>query len=138
VKQCLKKRNIGGKNVTITLDNASIHLTKLIKKTATNFDFRIMYLPPYTPMLAPVEQVFEIIKSKIRASNRRETADFSKESGQRLILEAMNTLSGAMIQKVWMKFVKQAKLYIVEDKSITNERGNIDADEESKVSEITI
>ena len=46
--------------------NASIHHGKLLKKLATQEDLEIVFLPPYSPELAPIETVFALIKAKIR------------------------------------------------------------------------
>ena len=48
------------------LDNASYHSSKNTKERLVNLEFNTKFLPPYYPNLAPVEQFFKLLKSKIR------------------------------------------------------------------------
>lgn len=65
-------------NVNLILDNARIHhasavLTqnnlKTIKETAKSKNINLMYLPPYSPYMNPVEYCFNIIKSYVRSKS---------------------------------------------------------------------
>lgn len=50
----------------IVLDNASIHKYEPFLELCRLFDVRILYLPPYSPHLNPIEQFFNILKSELR------------------------------------------------------------------------
>ena len=50
----------------ITLDNASTHHAKYSISKYTEFNVNIIFLPRYSPMLAPVELLFRMVKNKIR------------------------------------------------------------------------
>lgn len=56
----------GMKGHYLVLDNASIHKSKpMIRKTESR-GYRVMYLPPYSPELNPIEQFWVIVKGKIK------------------------------------------------------------------------
>ena len=50
----------------VTLDNASIHQAKKSIKAIKKLNINVIFLPPYSPMLVPVELFFSMIKIKIR------------------------------------------------------------------------
>jgi len=50
------------RGTTIILDNASIHKTREIRTTAERRGFELLYLPPYSPELNPIEYVFSVVK----------------------------------------------------------------------------
>lgn len=55
---------VGNNDFTITMDNCSIHHSN--NEFYDNFEPEIHYLPPYSPFLNPCEEVFSLIKSRIR------------------------------------------------------------------------
>ena len=70
LKYAISKRDkLKNLQVTITLDNATIHNSdstiERLKQLCLNVDF----LPAYSPMLAPVEIFFKQLKSKFRSSS---------------------------------------------------------------------
>jgi transposase len=50
----------------LLLDNASIHHSVEVQELCTDFGVILEFLPPYSPIYAPVETVFYNIKSWIR------------------------------------------------------------------------
>jgi len=46
------------------LDNASIHKTHAVQKAANEKGYTLLFIPPYTPEVNPIELVFGNIKSK--------------------------------------------------------------------------
>ena len=52
------------KNPILLLDNASYHTSRETKLSINELGFEAWYLPPYSPVLAPVEQYFKQIKTK--------------------------------------------------------------------------
>ena len=76
--------------VTLTMDNASIHLTKQSKELSKDLGFEIMTLPPYCPHLAPWELVFGMVKKIISKKSIDSCIDFTKSSGKIAIANACN------------------------------------------------
>ena len=56
----LAKNEIG--NAWLILDNASIHKTQQVRDLVAEKGFHLMFLPPYSPMVNPIEEVFSKIK----------------------------------------------------------------------------
>ena len=60
-KHKLKDDYINGK-VVLVLDHAKIHKTDDVKDTMRASKLKILFLPPYSPMLNPIEFIFNVIK----------------------------------------------------------------------------
>ena len=52
------------KRATIIMDNASFHKTAATRDIIRNSGNSLLYLPPYSPDLNPIEQDFAIIKKR--------------------------------------------------------------------------
>ena len=52
----------GTKRSIVILDNCSIHHTRLVKDTLQDAEILVIYLPPYSPDLNPIEDAFSYIK----------------------------------------------------------------------------
>ena len=57
-----RKLNIG--KMTIVLDNATIHRSKLVSKNLKKNSINRLYLAPYKPQLNPCELLWNVIKMK--------------------------------------------------------------------------
>jgi len=53
-------------NSVIILDNASIHKPKLIEKLILENGHHVIYLPPYSPELNPIERKWNQLKQLLR------------------------------------------------------------------------
>lgn len=67
----LEKENIITKNtseqrICLILDNYSVHKSEFIKKIALHLNIALIYLPPYSPHLNPIEQIWRQIKREIK------------------------------------------------------------------------
>ena len=91
-------------DVILTLDNASWHLSEDIKLHIARLDFNAVYLPPYTPIYAPVETFFKIVKEKVRSSKEFKNIEFSKESGMEFIYYEIKNLRRSKLLAVWSHF----------------------------------
>jgi transposase len=89
MKEILVKVNVDTKRrVVVHADNAKIHVSKLMRKVARNIDLKFSFLPPYCPEIAPVELMFDIIKSKMSPKRREKVVNFSKKEGMETIVQA--------------------------------------------------
>ena len=48
--------------ICLILDNYSVHKSAFIKKIALHLNIELIYLPPYSPHLNPIEQIWRQIK----------------------------------------------------------------------------
>lgn len=70
---------------TIVLDNAAFHKTLVTKELVENAGFKLLYLPPYSPDLNPIEHCWHTLKSKLRPIIQSVKLDFQKMIGQCLL-----------------------------------------------------
>ena len=54
--------------IVIFLDNALAHKTDFVRKVAKFLNIYLLYLPKYSPDLAPVELVFKIEKDGLKSN----------------------------------------------------------------------
>ena len=55
----------------VVMDNASFHHSERIKELCANAGVKLVYLPPYSPDLNPIEEFFSELKAFIRRNWRR-------------------------------------------------------------------
>ena len=53
----------------VVMDNASIHHLDRVKDIITGIGAKLIFLPPYSPDLMPLEEVFAEVKSLLRAND---------------------------------------------------------------------
>jgi len=58
----------------LVLDNASIHKGGNIERLATGAGCRVLYLPPYSPDLNPIELIWSFVKRQVRRDGPRDEA----------------------------------------------------------------
>ncbi len=58
----------------LVLDNASIHKGGKIERLVRNAGCRVLYLPPYSPDLNPIELAWALVKRQVRKCGPREDA----------------------------------------------------------------
>ena len=51
-----------GKAIVLILDNIASHRSKMVKKRALELNIRLVYLPPYSPDLNPIEFLWKSVK----------------------------------------------------------------------------
>ena len=112
--------------LTVVLDNAKIHHSWLTTKLINILNLNIVYLPAYSPELAPVELWFKGVKSIIRSNPIIDKFDFSKEEGVASIMIGLMKLKKEYMQKCWIDSIKQAKLAICDAEKIAKEYANLD------------
>ena len=73
---------------TVILDNLSSHKVSGVAKAITATGATLLYLPPYSPDLNPIEKFFSKLKALLRKAARRDIDTLWKEIG-----ELLNTVS---------------------------------------------
>ena len=71
---------------TIIMDNARFHHANVVKNALSNAGCNVLYLPPYSPQLNPVEEIFSMIKARYRSIKPR------PETTNEMIKEVENIL----------------------------------------------
>lgn len=68
----------------VVMDNLSSHKVAGVREAIEGAGARLVYLPPYSPDLNPIEQVFSKIKHEIRMQKPRTQADCDRLCGETL------------------------------------------------------
>ena len=66
LEENLQKKLLNEKRICLILDNFSVHKSAFIKKIAKILNIELINLPPYSPHLNPIEQLWRIMKNIIR------------------------------------------------------------------------
>lgn len=75
--------------MTIIIDNASFHKSAAIKQIIENAKCQLVYLPPYSPDLNPIEHYWHKIKNAIRKLMRKNKNNM--EQAMELVLAEIST-----------------------------------------------
>ncbi len=68
----------------LVMDNLPTHKVKGVAAAVANREARVLYLPPYSPDLNPIEQVFSKIKNELRRRRLRNCDELWNAFGQSL------------------------------------------------------
>ena len=107
----LKKENIESKmkceeRICLILDNYSVHKSAFIKKIAEILNIELIYLPPYSPHLNPIEQLWRKMKRIIR-NEYLESKEFLEELTEKTFFNCLiehnfyDSWFNLFIIKVW-------------------------------------
>lgn len=58
-------------NVVLVMDNARFHHSQIVRNWAAEKGIRLEYLPPYSPHLNPIEEIFALVKATYRGVRPR-------------------------------------------------------------------
>jgi transposase len=87
-------------NSVLVMDNARIHHGGRIAELAAERGIRILYLPPYSPDLNPIEKAFSVLKSYLRRTQI--LIQTAAEDKIDVIMDiTWNIFSGALMHKLY-------------------------------------
>ena len=66
--RAIRKKNPDEDKIYLVLDNAAYNRAGKVKKLAKELKIRLMYLPPYSPNLNPIERLWKFMKKKVMAN----------------------------------------------------------------------
>lgn len=91
------------RTIIIIWDNAKAHLSRLVRRTAQLLDIILVFLPPYSPDLNPIEFIWKSIKKEL-SSRFLMCKEEVRETVENLFYKFSSSLSFA---KAWIrKFIK--------------------------------
>lgn len=64
------------KDDVIIMDNCSIHHSKLVKDRFQQLSVELLYMPPYSPELNPIEEAWSAIKGRLRRRKARTIPEY--------------------------------------------------------------
>jgi putative transposase len=74
----IKVANQEYKSVIIVIDNFASHRSKLVRDKAKELGLFLVYLPPYSPDLNPIEFIWKSIKRILSTSSIRDECDMRR------------------------------------------------------------
>ena len=66
--RAVRKRHPKERNLYMVMDNAGYNKSYQVQDLAEELGIRIMYLPPYSPNLNPIERLWKFMKKKVMAN----------------------------------------------------------------------
>ena len=64
------------RNTTMGRDNCSIHKGNALQMSISNTEHELIFLPPYSPQLNPIEEMFSKWKCLIKKCNSNTLKDY--------------------------------------------------------------
>lgn len=74
IERCLQP-NLNHDDVLI-MDNCRIHHSKVVKRCMEELSIKVLYLPPYSPELNPIEEAWSVIKGRLKRKKARNILDY--------------------------------------------------------------
>ena len=90
-------------DIMLILDNAPIHQANVVLEFINTSKLRWVFLPQYSPELAPVETAFAILKQKAWM-NANQGISLDSEEGKHLVEEWLQKIGWSVIRKLWARF----------------------------------
>lgn len=79
ILRAIRRKNPSEERIYFALDGAAYSRSKKVKILAKQLGIRILYLPPYSPNLNPIERLWKYMKKKVTANRHfEEFGDFKK------------------------------------------------------------
>ncbi len=78
--RAIRCKNLDEKRIYLVLDGAPYNRAKKVKNLAKRLSIKLVYLPPYSPNLNPIERLWKFMKKKVTANRYFEEFDDFKKS----------------------------------------------------------
>ena len=105
----IENNNFEFKNVVLMLDNLSWHRTSKIIDLWQKYSFKIWYIPPYSPLFAPVELVFGILKRKLAQKYKGKRTSLSNYEGFTLVVMCLEEIKAEVIINCFSHFYRETR-----------------------------
>ena len=80
-------------NLVLMIDNSPVHTSRNSMKNLNELKCQVVFLPPYTPQLAPIEMMFHVMKRKIYKHSEGEEIRLCSKDRMRTIKETLATFT---------------------------------------------
>ena len=89
----------------LIMDNSSVHWSTSVINYLKEKCLVWIYLPQYTPELAPVELFFGMLKRQIAKRRTDTVINLNSEPGRRVLVEELELIDRFTIMKIWMHYL---------------------------------
>ena len=100
------------KEIILMLDNWSVHRSKENQKLYEHLGHQVVFYPPYSPQLAPVEMWFNFIKQKLKAKMKHQVLNLSNRFSHDIVLQSIRDLDKAIVRNWFKEFYIEVKRYL--------------------------
>ena len=97
----------------VVLDNSRTYSSKLTKRILKDLLFQVRFSALYLPEVAPVEQAFWMIKSKLRSLGGVSVINFKTPEGLEKIFQLLESIGDKSWIRAWVRVIKEAKFTIL-------------------------
>lgn len=73
--RAIRNKNPGGELIHLIMDNGAYNRAARVKELATELGIQLVYLPPYSPNLNPIERLWKFFKKKVLYNRYYETRE---------------------------------------------------------------
>lgn len=80
ILRAIRRKNPNEEKIYFVLDGAAYNRSKKVRSLAKKLGIRILYLPPYSPNLNPIERLWKFMKKKVTANRYFEDFDDFKKT----------------------------------------------------------
>ena len=94
----------GYSKIIMTLDNCPCHQSKKTKKFMEKLGYKILFLPPYSPQLSPIEGVFGVLKHRLKMKYRFSAINLSSKINHDKVFNALKTFDSSQIRAYFKNF----------------------------------
>ena len=110
--------SIEEQQIWFILDNSSVHWSLDVRSYLSKTRWSWIFLPQYSPELAPVELFFWQLKRLFWSRRKHTIVDLYKTSGREYLAETVSSIDKIAIMKMWKHFTFKLKESIKEIDSI--------------------
>ena len=96
----------------IIMDNCPYQKSNLIQSLMRDWEVSWIYLPPFSPELAPIELLFRSFKAKLRAHPCDDKVNISSQKGFEAVYKALKSIRQKEIMNYWAQLFDQIKSFI--------------------------
>ena len=107
-KELKRREGIERGKALLILDNAPWHQAKWVLEHLDKEGISYIFIPPYTPELAPVELLFGFLKRRI-TRNRSEALNFRTKRGRRVIADELLAIDWETVKAMWSHLYSKIK-----------------------------
>ena len=97
----LLKPDYRGRKIVFILDNCPVHRSKVSKKFMEDSNYDYMFLPAYSPTLAPIELVFALMKQEMKNWETSKIIKWKSKYGTKLINSSLASIHSCKIVRCW-------------------------------------
>jgi transposase len=80
ILRAIRRKSPNQQKIYIVLDGAAYNRSKTVRELAKELNTRILYLPPYSSNLNPIERLWKFMKKKVTANRYFEEFDDFKKT----------------------------------------------------------